>query len=251
MSRTLGASLERLRLGWVLSGGFSQVYTAEGLKAVSNVSASGSKVSFWATDLIKSVTKAIRSVTDLEASVLDSGASVADLTVSVSGAEDSNSSASRSVTEAVKSVMESVKSVTKASESVLDLEASVTDLTSSAAELIAFAGQLTPIAAHLIHSGAGEPAEVADAEADGAARTAVRVSTGDDAKRDFDGVSKHLRVMRTAGVVRATPGEDRRLLFFAIPVVNQPEPGLLDYGTVRLDLRTPAVVAEAPLAVRA
>lgn len=70
-------------------------------------------------------------------------------------------------------------------------------------------------------------------------------------KRDFDGVSKHLRVMRTAGVVRATPGEDRRLLFFAIPAVNQPEPGLLDYGTVRLDLRAPAVVAEAPLAVRA
>ena len=70
-------------------------------------------------------------------------------------------------------------------------------------------------------------------------------------KRDFDGVSKHLRVMRTAGVVRATPGEDRRLLFFAIPAVNQPEPGLLDYGTVRLDLRTPTVVAETPLAVRA
>ncbi len=70
-------------------------------------------------------------------------------------------------------------------------------------------------------------------------------------KRDFDGVSKHLRVMRTAGVVRAIPGEDRRLLFFAVPTVNHLEPGLLDYGTVRLDLRAPAVVAEAPLQVRA
>jgi DNA-binding transcriptional ArsR family regulator len=70
-------------------------------------------------------------------------------------------------------------------------------------------------------------------------------------KRDFDGVSKHLRVMRTAGVVRAIPGDDRRLLFFSIPTVNQPEAGLLDYGTVRLDLRAPAVVEETPLAVRA
>ena len=70
-------------------------------------------------------------------------------------------------------------------------------------------------------------------------------------KRDFDGVSKHLRVMRRAGVVRAIPGDDRRLLFFSIPTVNQPEPGLLEYGTVRLDLRAPAVVEETPLAVRA
>ena len=70
-------------------------------------------------------------------------------------------------------------------------------------------------------------------------------------KRDFDGVSKHLRVMRAAGVVRAIPGEDRRLLFFAIPAVNQPEPGLLDYGMARLDLRAPAETVEPPLQVRA
>lgn len=69
-------------------------------------------------------------------------------------------------------------------------------------------------------------------------------------KRDFDGVSKHLRVMRTAGVVRVIQGEDRRVLFFGIPAVNQPEPGLLDYGMVRLDLRAPAVVAEKPLLVQ-
>lgn len=69
-------------------------------------------------------------------------------------------------------------------------------------------------------------------------------------KRDFDGVSKHLRVLREAGVVRSVAGEDRRLVFFAIPAVNQPEPGLLDYGTVRLDLRAPAVTTEPPLQVR-
>lgn len=68
-------------------------------------------------------------------------------------------------------------------------------------------------------------------------------------KRDFDGVSKHLRVLREAGVVRSVAGEDKRLAFFAIPAVNQPEPGVLDYGTVRLDLRAPAPTPEAPLQV--
>ena len=68
-------------------------------------------------------------------------------------------------------------------------------------------------------------------------------------KRDFDGVSKHLRVMRAAGVVRAVPGEDRRLLLFSVPAVNQPEPELLDYGMVQLDLRS-AKVVEMPLQVR-
>ena len=170
-------------------------------------------------------------MTDLEASVLDLGASVADLIISVSGAEDLNSSASRSVTEAVKSVMESVKSVTKASESVMDLEGSVTDLTSSAAELVAFAVQLNPITAHLILSGAWEPAE-----ADGEARAAVRLSSGDDAEARLRRGEQAPAGDADGGVVRATPGEGRRLLFFSIPAVNQPEPGLLDYGTVRLDL---------------
>ena len=70
-------------------------------------------------------------------------------------------------------------------------------------------------------------------------------------KLGFDGVSKHLRVIHTAGVERATPGEDRRLLIFAIQVVNQPEPRLLDYGMVRLDLRPPTPEEEVPLTVRA
>lgn len=59
-------------------------------------------------------------------------------------------------------------------------------------------------------------------------------------QRDFDGVSKHLRVLREGGVVQSVPGEDRRLLFFRIPAANQPEPGLLDYGLLKVDLRTPA-----------
>lgn len=62
-------------------------------------------------------------------------------------------------------------------------------------------------------------------------------------KRDFDGVSKHLRVLRSGGVVRSMTGKDRRLIYFYIPRANQTEPGLLDYGTVRLDLREPAPAA--------
>lgn len=65
-------------------------------------------------------------------------------------------------------------------------------------------------------------------------------------KRDFDGVSKHLRVLREGGVVQSVAGEDRRLVFFTVPSANQPTPGLLDYGLVKIDLRTPA----APTALR-
>lgn len=68
-------------------------------------------------------------------------------------------------------------------------------------------------------------------------------------KRDFDGVSKHLRVLRAGGVVQAMSGQDRRLIYFYIPKANQPEPGVLDYGKVRLDLRDPAPT-EPVLSVR-
>jgi DNA-binding transcriptional ArsR family regulator len=53
--------------------------------------------------------------------------------------------------------------------------------------------------------------------------------------RDFDGVSKHLRVLRQAGVVRSQPGEDRRVEMFYIAEENRPQPGVLQWGTVRLD----------------
>ena len=69
-------------------------------------------------------------------------------------------------------------------------------------------------------------------------------------KRDFDGVSKHLRVLRQGGVVQSVPGQDRRLAFFRIPPANQPEPGLLDYGLLRIDLRSTST-PEPALQVRA
>ncbi|MCB1209157.1 MAG: winged helix-turn-helix transcriptional regulator [Verrucomicrobiales bacterium] len=68
-------------------------------------------------------------------------------------------------------------------------------------------------------------------------------------KRDFDGVSKHLRVLSRGGVVQAMRGDDRRQIYFYIPKANQQEPGVLDYGKVRLDLRDPAP-AEPVLSVR-
>lgn len=70
--------------------------------------------------------------------------------------------------------------------------------------------------------------------ADGRALTATDVAGV--LKRDFDGVSKHLRILRRAGVVRSRRGADRRLELFFIPQANRPEPGILEWGMVRLDL---------------
>lgn len=53
-------------------------------------------------------------------------------------------------------------------------------------------------------------------------------------KRDFDGVSKHLRMMRQAGVVSVVAGEDRRYVWFAIPSKYRREPGVVDYGMCRI-----------------
>jgi hypothetical protein len=80
--------------------------------------------------------------------------------------------------------------------------------------------------------------------ADGTPRTATDVASA--LGRDFDGVSKHLRLMRDAGVVDAGPGEDRRLLFFFIPAANRQEPGLLDYGicTVRVATARPTIAKD-------
>lgn len=80
--------------------------------------------------------------------------------------------------------------------------------------------------------------------ADGTPRTATDVASV--LKRDFDGVSKHLRLMRDAGVVDAKPGEDRRLLFFFIPPENRREAGVLDYGicTIRVATAKQAVTKD-------
>ncbi|HXE42619.1 MAG TPA: helix-turn-helix domain-containing protein, partial [Candidatus Baltobacteraceae bacterium] len=63
--------------------------------------------------------------------------------------------------------------------------------------------------------------------ADGTPRTATDVASA--LKRDFDGVSKHLRLMRDAGVVDCRAGEDRRLLFFSISPAMRRNPGVIDY----------------------
>jgi DNA-binding transcriptional ArsR family regulator len=71
--------------------------------------------------------------------------------------------------------------------------------------------------------------------ADGRALTATDVAGV--LKRDFDGVSKHLRILRAAGVVQSRRGKDRRLELFFIPQSNRPEAGILEWGMVRLDIR--------------
>jgi predicted transcriptional regulator len=71
--------------------------------------------------------------------------------------------------------------------------------------------------------------------ADGRALTATDVATA--MKGDFDGISKHLRILRRAGVVRSQRGQDRRVELFYIPAGNRPESGVLQWGIVRLDLR--------------
>ena len=70
---------------------------------------------------------------------------------------------------------------------------------------------------------------------DGKAMSASQFAT--ELKRDFDGLSKHLRVLRDAGVIRSQPGEDGRFQMFDIHAENRPEPGVLQWGIVRLDLR--------------
>ena len=64
------------------------------------------------------------------------------------------------------------------------------------------------------------------------------VSASDVARslgRDFDGVSKHLRVLREAGVAASKSAEhDGRLELFYIPESFRPQPGVVDYGFCRL-----------------
>ena len=80
--------------------------------------------------------------------------------------------------------------------------------------------------------------------ADGKPRRATDVAAV--LKRDFDGVSKHLRLMREAGVVAVLVGEDRRYVWFAIPSKYRREPGVVDYGwcTIRLPQAKAAVAKD-------
>ena len=64
--------------------------------------------------------------------------------------------------------------------------------------------------------------------ADGRAMSASEVAAV--VKRDFDGVSKHLRVMRAAGVLASKRGEDRRLELYYIPETIRRADGVADMG---------------------
>ena len=49
--------------------------------------------------------------------------------------------------------------------------------------------------------------------------------------RDIDGVIKHLRILRDAGLVSTQYGEqDRRFILYYIPQASRPQPGVLDFG---------------------
>lgn len=48
--------------------------------------------------------------------------------------------------------------------------------------------------------------------------------------REFDGVSKHLRLLRGAGVVWSQPAQDRRFELYYIPETIRRVDGALDYG---------------------
>ena len=71
--------------------------------------------------------------------------------------------------------------------------------------------------------------------ADGRAMSATHMAKA--LKRDADMVSKHLRVLGRAGLVRSQRGDDERMKLFYIPAENRLEPGVLVWGIVRVDLR--------------
>jgi len=72
--------------------------------------------------------------------------------------------------------------------------------------------------------------------ADGTPRTATDVASA--LGRDFDGVSKHLKLMAEAGVVLSELGDDRRYVFFSIPPENRREAGLVNYGICTIRVST-------------
>ena len=55
-------------------------------------------------------------------------------------------------------------------------------------------------------------------------------------RRQFDSVSKHLRLMRDAGVLACETGEDRREAVYSIPAIFRATPGVIDYGVCQIRL---------------
>ena len=66
-------------------------------------------------------------------------------------------------------------------------------------------------------------------------------TSGTQAVADDDGVSKHLRVMRAAGVLASKRGEDRRLELYHIPESIRRVDGVVDLGfcAIRFPARDP------------
>lgn len=79
--------------------------------------------------------------------------------------------------------------------------------------------------------------------ADGKPRAAAEVAVA--LGRDFDGVSKHLRLMRECGVVSSRTGADRRLTEYFIPPQFRAANGVLDFGVGTVQMPT-AVAATLP-----
>lgn len=68
--------------------------------------------------------------------------------------------------------------------------------------------------------------------------------------RDFDGVSKHLRLLRKAGLLTSRRGSDRRTELFHLPAAFRPADGVLDLGFALFripDIRTGDLPPEEPL----
>jgi len=64
--------------------------------------------------------------------------------------------------------------------------------------------------------------------ADGTAMHAAEMARQFD--RDFDGISKHLRILRAAGVLESRRGKDRRVEEYFVPPVFRKKSGQLEFG---------------------
>ncbi len=71
--------------------------------------------------------------------------------------------------------------------------------------------------------------------ADGSALHAAAVARHFD--RDFDGISKHLRILRSAGVLKSKRSEDRRVEQYYIPAEFRQIHGQIDLGFCLFRLR--------------
>lgn len=70
---------------------------------------------------------------------------------------------------------------------------------------------------------------------DGAELTATEVAR--ERGRKFFTVNTHCKTLRDAGVIASLPGLDRRSEVYFIPAENRREPGWLDYGWCRFQVR--------------